>query len=133
MAEDESHYEPARVHIVRDDTKPAQAARKFTNVVSKTYVAGTSPELILPRSAGYRRASIQVMGVVATAGNVLLADNQADAGYGPTATGVSTVGGAVLQPGMFIVVCHNDEVWLARFGAAGTAPLVSVISEYCAE
>jgi len=67
---------------------------------------------------------------VPTQGNVILADNEADAGYGPTATGISSAGGAVLQPGMFIYVEHNDEIWLARYGAAGTAPLVSVIAEY---
>jgi len=125
-------YEPARVHIVRDDTKPHQSERKFTNVISKTYLASTTPELILPRSAGYRCVSIQVIGVVPTQGNVILADNQADAGYGPGASGTSSYGGAVLQPGMFIHVTHNDEVWLARFGAAGSAPLVSVIGEYTA-
>jgi len=123
-------YEPARVHIVRDDSEPRQARRKLANVVSKTYVAGTSPENILPRSAGRRCAHIQVLGVVGTDGRVILADSEADAGYGPTATGISSCGGAVLQPGMFIYIEHNDEVWLARYSVTGNAPLVSVIAEY---
>jgi hypothetical protein len=128
----DADYEPARVHIVRDDTKRDDGGR-FTNVVSKTYLAGTSPELILPRSSKRQAATITVMGVSPTAGNVILCDNEADASaaaiYSQTVSG--TVPGAAIQPGMTIAVYHNEEVWLARLGTAGTAPLVGVIAEYC--
>jgi hypothetical protein len=101
-------------------------------VVSKTYLAGTTPELILPRSAARKCAAIQVLGVTPTAGNVLLADNEADANAAATysATILSTIGGAAIQPGTTIRVYHNQEIWLARLGTAGTAPIVSVIAEY---
>jgi hypothetical protein len=127
-------YEPAKVHIVRDDTKPTGTpAPKPTNVVSKTYLAGTTPELILPRSGKRTHATIAVLGVVVTAGNVLLADNEADSNAAATysATVVGTIPGAALQPGQQVDVYHNEEVWLSRLGSAGSAPLVSVISEYC--
>ena len=128
----EANYEPARVHVVRDDTKPEPARRKFRNVTSKTYLASTTPELILPRSAGRRCATITILGIVGTAGNVVLADNEADAQAANTySLGGNISGpGAVAQPGMFLKFYHNDEVWLARFGSAGTAPLVGVIAEY---
>jgi hypothetical protein len=126
----EADYEPARVHIVRDDTKPEVAPTRMCNVTSKTYVAGTTPELILPRSASRTCAHISVLGVVGTAGNVILADNEADAQAAVTYTQTATIAGAGLQPGTTIRVYHNQEVWLARLGTAGTPPLVSVISEY---
>jgi hypothetical protein len=71
-----------------------------------------------------------VLGVVGTAGNAILCDNEADAVAAGVYTQTSTIPGAGIQPGMFIHVYHNQEVWLARLGAAGTAPLVSVIAEY---
>jgi hypothetical protein len=126
---DESEYTPARVHIVADDTKPEPAQRKFVNVTHKTYLPGTTPELILPRSAGRRCATITVMGVLPTNSNVVLADNNADAQAAVTYATPGTMAGAVLQPGMFIRLTHNDEVWLVKFGA-GTAAVVGVISEY---
>jgi hypothetical protein len=132
---DITDYEPAKVHIVRDDTKPTGTpAPKPVNVVSKTYLASaTAPELILPRSGKRTHAIISVLGVVATAGNVLLADNEADANSAAiySVTVVGTIPGCALQPGQQVDVYHNEEVWLARLGSAGTAPLVSVISEYC--
>lgn len=122
-------YTPARVHIVQDDTREVSKS-KFKDVISKTYLAGTSPELILPRSPSRVEATISVLGVVPTQGNVILCDNEADAVaasvYSGTVTG--TTPGAALQPGMFIYVTHQDEVWLARLGTAGTPPLVSVIA-----
>jgi hypothetical protein len=133
MTEVMTDYEPAKVHIVRDDTKAAPASKALTNVVSKTYLASTVPELILPRSSKRSHASISVLGVVPTQGNILLADNEADANAAATysVTVVGTIPGAAFQPGQTVDVYHNEEVWLARLGSAGTAPLVSVISEYC--
>lgn len=133
MSVDMTDYEPAKVHIVRDDTKATAVTPKPVNVVSKTYLAGTTPENILPRSSRRTHATIAVLGVVATAGNVLLADNEADANAAATysATVQGTIPGAALQPGQQVDVYHNEEVWLARLGTAGTAPLVSVITEYC--
>ena len=130
----DADYEPARVHIVRDDTKAASPTRTPVNVVSKTYLASaTAPELILPRTAKRTCATIAVLGIVGTAGNVVLCDNEADANAANTysQTLIGTIPGAALQPGMFIHVYHGEEVWLARLGTAGTAPLVSVIAEYC--
>ena len=133
MTEVMTDYEPAKVHIVRDDTKAAPAGKPLVNVVSKTYLAGTSPELILPRSSKRTHATIAILGVVTTVGNVLLADNEADASAAAiySATVPGTIPGAAFQPGQQVDVYHNEEVWLARLGTAGTAPLVSVISEYC--
>src|SRR5215831_1191665 len=109
-------YEPARVHIVKDDTRGHDAKRPC-QPTSKTYVAGNTPELILPRSAARRCATIMVLGVVGTAGNAILADNEADAQAAVTYTQTSTIGGAGIQPGMFIHVYHGGEVWLARLGS----------------
>jgi hypothetical protein len=121
-------YEPARVHIVKDDTRPASSGRRFCNVVSKSYLAG-SAELILPRSAGRRCAHIQIIGKTdGTFSNVVLADSQADAQQ-QAATPTITGPGALAQCGMFLVITHNDEVWLAKSGS-GTAPMVGVIAEY---
>lgn len=130
MSYDTETYAPARVHIVGSDVELSPTPRKFRNVTHKSYLPGTTPELILPRSAGRRCATITVMGVVPTNSNIVLCDNEADAGAATTyATAVGTMPGSVLQPGMFITVEHNDEVWLAKFGA-GTAALVGVIAEY---
>lgn len=124
-------YEPARVHIVKDDTRH-EPSPKFRAVISKTYLAGTSPELILPRSQNRKVAHIITLGVTPTAGNVVLADNEADASAAAIYSGTiqGTIPGAAMQPGMVLDITHNDEVWLARLGTAGTAPLVSVITEY---
>lgn len=123
-------YPPARVHITGSDVQIQPTPRKFRNVTHKTYLSGATPELILPRSAGRRCATITVNGVLPTNSQVLLADNEADAQAATTyATAVGTLAGAVLQPGMFITVEHNDEVWLVKFGA-GTAAMVGVIAEY---
>jgi hypothetical protein len=127
----EADYEPARVHIVKDDTRPDSLSKEFVNVVSRTFLAGTTPELILPRSQARRHAVITVLGVVGTAGNIVLADTPADAQAAVTYTQTASIGGAGLQPGMVIDVFHHEEVWLSRLGTAGTAPLVSVIAEYC--
>jgi hypothetical protein len=125
-------YVPVKVHITRDDTKAAPESKPI-NVVSKTYLAGTSAEMILPRTIKRTHAVISVLGVVPTQGNVILADNQADATAAATysATLVGTIPGGALQPGQQIDVYHNEEVWLARLGTAGAAPIVSVVSEYC--
>jgi hypothetical protein len=123
-------YEPAKVHIVKDDTK-GNDAPCFVSPTSKTYLAGTSPELICPRSQRREHASIAVLGVVGTAGNVILADNEADASAAAIYSGTinSTIPGMALQPGMVVDVYHHDEVWLARLGTTGTAPIVSVVTE----
>lgn len=125
---DEATYTPARVHIVADDTKEAPSVRQFINVVSKTYLAGTTPELILPRATKRRGATITVIGVAPTQGNIILCDNEADAQAAVTygATTAQTLAGLAMGPGMFIYTRHNDEVWLVRLGSAGTAPLVGV-------
>jgi hypothetical protein len=125
-------YEPVKVHIIKDETKTTPKSGSI-NVVSKTYLAGTGGELILPRTIKRTHAVISVLGVVVTQGNVVLADNQADAQAAATysATIVGTIPGAALQPGQQIDVYHNEEVWLARLGTAGIAPIVSVVSEYC--
>lgn len=123
-------YEPARVRIVADDTR-SEPQPKFRGVTTKTYLASTIPELILPRSKDRKCAQIAVLGVVAAAGNIVLADSQADAGQAVTfVTEAGTIAGMAVQPGMVIPIYHHDEVWLARLGSAGTAPLVSVLAEY---
>lgn len=134
MSEMTDDYEPVKVHIIRDDvSRAATPAREKVNVVSKTYLAGTVPELILPRTIKRTHAVVSVLGVVGTAGNVVLCDNEADAVAAAVYSGsvVATIPGVALQPGQQIDLYHNEEVWLARLGATGTAPLVSVVGEYC--
>lgn len=134
MSDMTTDYEPVKVHIVRDETRAAGTpAREKINVVSKTYLAGTTPEMILPRTIKRTHAVVSVLGVVGTAGNVVLCDNEADAVAAAVYSGtiVATIPGVALQPGQQIDLYHNEEVWLARLGTTGTAPLVSVVGEYC--
>lgn len=63
------------------------------------------------------------------AANVVLCDNESDANEAVRWTQVSTIAGAILQPGQGVRVKHNDEVWLVVLGS-GQAPLVSVIAEF---
>jgi hypothetical protein len=72
-----------------------------------------------------------VLGVVGTAGNIILCDNEADASAAAIYSGTlnATIPGACMQPGMVLDITHNGEVWLARLGTAGTAPIVGVITE----
>lgn len=127
-------YAPARVHIVQDDTRPKSEARSLRGSTSNSYIASTTPQLILPRSAGRRKAIISVADIAGNPnvqGLVLIADSQSDAAAVTAYLTGQNIPGAVLAPGMNIEVTHNNEVWLSRFPTGGAITLVvSVIAEF---
>jgi hypothetical protein len=122
-------YPPTKVEVTNAE-KIGITRRRFIDVISKTYLASaTAPEGILGRSEGRLRATIAVLGTLPTNSQVVLCDNEADAGNALRWTQTGTLAGAVLQPGQVVDIRHHDEVWLAAVGA-GTPPLVSVIAEF---